>query len=287
MTTFSDILAQLKSVDPALALIFRTSDGEIGAGYHVTELRHSKSTGIDCGGRIEAFDEARLQLLDGTGEAHMSVGKFAGIVEKSLAAVPELAEAPVLVEFGHANAALSLLAIGVPDIRGDAIVVPLGPSRAVCKPFERRSAPLLRQARAAAAQASNRAPNAAAVAVDRRGLPCAGSACRFVRDFEGGLLLGAGFGLVLVAPFAKGHAIEGLAAIILGHLDPALNGGLLIPAAQAVSAETCKVHHVDILDISALSEMVAQAAERGGFKLGAGCVIHGSSPCSEPHLGSG
>ena len=137
MTTFSDLLAALKSQDPAQALIFTTDTGEIGAGYHVTELRISASKGIDCGGNVEEWQEARLQLLDGQGREHMSVGKFASIVEKSLAALPDLAQAPLLAEFGHNNAGLTLMSIGVPEVRGAAVVLPLGAARAVCKPAQR------------------------------------------------------------------------------------------------------------------------------------------------------
>ena len=65
MTTFSELVSQLQAVDPALPLIFKTKQGAIGAGYHVTELRHAHAKGIDCGGNIQTWQEARLQLMDG------------------------------------------------------------------------------------------------------------------------------------------------------------------------------------------------------------------------------
>ena len=136
MTTFSKLLVGLQAMDPALPLIFRTQHGEIGAGYHVTELRHSHSKGIDCGGNIQSWQEARLQLLDGYGGEHMSVGKFNTIVEKSLKAVPELKDAELLVEFGHNNSELSLMAIGSPEVDEDGVVIFLGEARAICKPAQ-------------------------------------------------------------------------------------------------------------------------------------------------------
>ena len=136
MTTFSELVSQLQAVDPALPLIFETKQGAIGAGYHVTELRHAHAKGIDCGGNIQTWQEARLQLMDGYGGEYMSVGKFSGIVRKSLAAVPELKQADLLVEFGHSNAELSLLALQEPVLQDDAVIVPLGDARAVCKPAQ-------------------------------------------------------------------------------------------------------------------------------------------------------
>ena len=136
MITFSELVSQLQAVDPALPLIFETKQGAIGAGYHVTELRHAHAKGIDCGGNIQTWQEARLQLMDGYGGEYMSVGKFSGIVRKSLAAVPELKQADLLVEFGHNNAELSLLALQEPVLQDDAVIVPLGDARAVCKPAQ-------------------------------------------------------------------------------------------------------------------------------------------------------
>lgn len=65
----------------------------------------------------------------------MKVGKFRGIVEKSLAAVPELAEPELKVEFGHSNNVLQLLSIR--DVQAERVVVALGEESAACKPLLR------------------------------------------------------------------------------------------------------------------------------------------------------
>lgn len=137
MTTVANLLTDLQNQDPAHPLIFMTDEGEIGAGYHVTELRHSFSKGIDCGGNIESWQETRLQLLDGQGVTHMSVGKFGNIVKKSLSSLPELADAPLLIEFGHGNNGLTLMSLDAPEVQGDTVVLRLGDARAVCKPAQR------------------------------------------------------------------------------------------------------------------------------------------------------
>ena len=136
--TFATLLTSLKPFDAAAALIFEVDDQIIGAGYHVTELRHSLSTGIDCGGNVETWQEARLQLLDGSGETHMSLGKFRAIVEKSLDRLPELADAPLLVEFSPDNLGLKLMALDAPLMKDGRISVKLRDSRALCKPAQKK-----------------------------------------------------------------------------------------------------------------------------------------------------
>ncbi|WP_298975462.1 DUF6428 family protein [uncultured Roseobacter sp.] len=135
--TLSGLLNDLQLQDPALPLVFETKDGEISPGYHVTELRHSASKGIDCGGNIESWQEAKLQLLDGRGAKHMSVGKFRSIVSKSLSAMPELKHVSLRVEFGNDNTDLCLMSLESPKHRGDRVVIGLGNTRAVCKPAEK------------------------------------------------------------------------------------------------------------------------------------------------------
>lgn len=151
--TFAKLLSSLKPLDANAALIFEVEDHVIGAGYHVTELRHSVSTGIDCGGNIEAWQEARLQLLDGPGKAHMSVGKFTDILEKSLGKLPKLSGVPLLVEFSPGNFGLKLMALSEPSVRDGRVFLKLRESKAICKPAQRNK--LLDEATNACCRVSN------------------------------------------------------------------------------------------------------------------------------------
>ncbi len=135
--TFANLLNQLKSHDPTLPLVFQSQEGDIGAGYHVTELRQNSSVGIDCGGTIERWEDARLQLLDGQGGRHMSVGKFSKILEVSLQRMPELADLPLQVEYAPKNLGLRLMSLGDPVAGDEAVVVALGDQAAQCKPAAR------------------------------------------------------------------------------------------------------------------------------------------------------
>ena len=137
MTSLAELLVDLQGFDPKLPLVFVTKEGEIGAGYHVTELRYARTKGIDCGGTIADGHEARLQLLDGAGSHPMRVGKFCEILAKSLSALPELSKAPLAVEFGHGNQDLRILSVGEAAPQQEAVVLPLGNARAICKPAQR------------------------------------------------------------------------------------------------------------------------------------------------------
>lgn len=138
--SFSTLLNNLENFDKTIPLVFESDDGPIGAGYHVTELRHSLSTGIDCGANIETWEEARLQLLDGNGKSHMSIEKFTKILKQSLEKLPELSNAPMLVEYSPNNISLKLMTIDNPYLQKDQVILKLRDSKAVCKPAIRHQA---------------------------------------------------------------------------------------------------------------------------------------------------
>ncbi len=132
--TFEELLADLAPLNQDAPLIFVTDGREIGPGYHVTELRHSVSTGIDCGGTVTTWDEARLQLLDGPGQTHMTVTKFRRILSGALEKLPVLADTPFVVEFGPDNAGLALMTPDALQNQDAKVLLPLRHSHAVCKP---------------------------------------------------------------------------------------------------------------------------------------------------------
>ncbi|MQY42490.1 hypothetical protein GG681_07530 [Epibacterium sp. SM1969] len=140
MNTLLELMTQLQRHDPNAPLVFATAAGEIAAGYHVTELRHYHAKGIDCGGRIDTWQEARLQLLDGAGETHMRLAKFLDILEKSITALPELKHAALQVEFGHNNAELRLMSLEALTLQRGRVVLQLGETRALCKPAQQKNA---------------------------------------------------------------------------------------------------------------------------------------------------
>src|SRR6516162_10402457 len=96
---------------------------------------------------------------------------------------------------------------------------------------------------------------------------------------ECGLLVLGGLLLMLGLPLIVRHAVNPLAALVLGHRYTACIGGVLHPVRQAIAAEAGEIHQVDVLHVGVLAQMLDQAAERGGLELGAGLVFkrHGAS----------
>jgi len=133
MTPLS-LLETLQALPSDLPLVFRTEEGAIGDGYHVTELKLAQISSIDCGGRLAAWTEAALQLLDGNGGGHMPVGKFAAILDQSIARVKGLGDCPVHVEFAHGNKGMRLYDIALPELLSGQVEVALTETRANCKP---------------------------------------------------------------------------------------------------------------------------------------------------------
>ncbi|CTQ56045.1 hypothetical protein LP7551_04602 [Roseibium album] len=128
------LLNRLKGMPTDAPLVFQSEQGEIGSGYHVTELKLSRITSIDCGARVDEWVEAALQLLDGKGREHMPVGKFAGIVAQSIGKVPGLRNSPMHVEFSHNNKGMRIYEVGEPDFNDGRVTVSLSEERAHCKP---------------------------------------------------------------------------------------------------------------------------------------------------------
>jgi hypothetical protein len=134
MTTARAIIDALEKLDPDTPLAFATAAGAVGGGYHITELKHTLVRSIDCGGREDSWEEAHLQLLDGPGGDLLPVGKVARILGRCLAALPDPADAPLSVEFGHGNAGLGRFTPEAPERANGRAVIFLRPETAACKP---------------------------------------------------------------------------------------------------------------------------------------------------------
>lgn len=135
-TTLNALLALLESANPDDAAVFSTSAGDIGGGYHVTELKLASIRSIDCGGQTDSWTETHLQLLDGHGGAHMSVEKLSKIASHSAKKLPGLGDAPFLVEFAPHNDGLGRYRIGAVTSEPGRVVIALRNDVAMCKPFQ-------------------------------------------------------------------------------------------------------------------------------------------------------
>jgi hypothetical protein len=117
LAEMKEILNQ-KNIDAPL--IFSTATEEIGVGYHVTEIKASDISSIDCAGNVSRWTETALQLLDGSHGTHMKVGKFIRILDHSFGAIDALRESPAFVEFAPKNKGLGKYEL-TPDETGSEI----------------------------------------------------------------------------------------------------------------------------------------------------------------------
>ncbi|AZV76473.1 hypothetical protein EBB79_00245 [Parasedimentitalea marina] len=133
LTTLNDMLKALDSEDATLPLVFTTQDGEIGGGYHVTELKQTSIRSIDCGGNIDDWRETHIQLLDGQIGDHMRVGKFTSIAAQSAAKLNGLGKAPLYFEFALENKGLRRYQVQSFASEVGQISIGLSEGRATCK----------------------------------------------------------------------------------------------------------------------------------------------------------
>jgi hypothetical protein len=132
--TLTDLMADLSRAASNTPAVFRTEAGDIGAGYHVTELKLHDINSIDCGGRLARWKEAQLQLLDKADGEHLTAGKVHAILSRCLQALPGLADVPLSVEFAPGNRGLARYNLGAVTERGDRLELPLIDDQALCKP---------------------------------------------------------------------------------------------------------------------------------------------------------
>ncbi len=98
---FADFAAQLTS-HPDLELVFEFNDAAIRPDYHLTEVVRSSVDAIDCGGAVDHWTEAVLQLIQPAHaecKRYLTAGKVWSILQRSQALVPIPDDSTLLLEF--------------------------------------------------------------------------------------------------------------------------------------------------------------------------------------------
>lgn len=136
--TFADLRASLTAFDPDLPLVFTADGVPIRGGYHVTEFQQARIASITCDGTEDAWEEARIQLLDGyAGDApRMSVGKFLSISGRVTERFADIDTLPLRVEFAPQNKGLGVYQVDPPRSDRGHVVLPLTSHQAACKPMQ-------------------------------------------------------------------------------------------------------------------------------------------------------
>jgi hypothetical protein len=137
--TLSGLLSALEG-SRGLALSFRYDGRITKPGYHVTEMKFARMTGVDCGANAETWTETVFQLWDietsVTGET-MSVDKLIGIARKVAAMIGAEGNSRLTFEVSDGVEAMRIYAFEGLDIAGGVATIRLGQRVSACKPLVR------------------------------------------------------------------------------------------------------------------------------------------------------
>ena len=134
MTT-RDLLEALRA-EPERPLRFRTPDGTVPGGYHVTEIKAATVRTVDCGGRAHAWNETILQVLPpalDAGEAPMPARTFLAIVDRVRDALALDDDAYLRVEHGPPGGSATNYRAEAIEVGADGFVVRLAAPAVACK----------------------------------------------------------------------------------------------------------------------------------------------------------
>jgi hypothetical protein len=94
--------------NPDLELTFEFEGGQIRDDYHITEVMSTTVSAMDCGQRLERWNESVIQLFEPSKESQMrsmNVKKALGIFKKSSDVIAIPGDANVVLEFKPRGAA--------------------------------------------------------------------------------------------------------------------------------------------------------------------------------------
>lgn len=133
--TVKALTAALAQAEASAVLRIEAEAMPLAPGFHVTEVGRVRVDSLDCGGRRLSYDEAMIQMLDsGTGRP-MRVGTLLGILNRTLGALPEVAEAPLGVEANPGMAGLRRFDLVGVDVAEGTVSLTLTARQAVCRPI--------------------------------------------------------------------------------------------------------------------------------------------------------
>lgn len=134
---FKDILGQ----NPSLDLQFQYADDKkVNASYHITEIKQAPVTSVDCGGKMNAWTEIVVQLMEpanGNQLRPMKVRKALSIVEIVEKALPLNLHGIVKIEFGNADFDVRQMHPFALLVDGDELTVNLRNDTVQCKALVR------------------------------------------------------------------------------------------------------------------------------------------------------
>ena len=133
--TLGQLMETFKPLADGAGVVFHTDEGEIGAGYHVTELKLAHFDSTDFGGnrhRLVGSPSAAARRAGVRPHARRQVHRHSA--QKCLETIDELRDVPVYVEFALENCGIERFRIEDIEVDGNHIAIALEPGNAACKP---------------------------------------------------------------------------------------------------------------------------------------------------------
>lgn len=123
-----------------LGLAFTYAGRTTKPGYHITELKSARITGLDCGANVESWSETIFQLWDiedsVTGEV-MTVDKLLGIIAKYTKLLNAEPNSRLSFEVSEDGEAMRIFGFDRMSVSGGVATIHLGTRAAACKPLVR------------------------------------------------------------------------------------------------------------------------------------------------------
>ncbi len=141
MKTSEFISALRRATDTQLTFV--DLDGQaVHSGYHLTELKAASFETVDCGGQVNRWHEAILQLWvpPDADDDYITVAKFLKIFDKVRGMIPLDLDAEIRVEYGDENFFPSPYQVRSVAQDRNTMRVLLQPPETACKARDRRMA---------------------------------------------------------------------------------------------------------------------------------------------------
>jgi hypothetical protein len=132
---------QLLETNKNTSLVFKYSPiPVVGANYHITEVKHIAIDSVDCGARMDRWNETVIQLWESPKEIgkteFMSSYKALGIMKKVGNMKPYDLESEVKFEYGNPKFHTAQLFVNNFEIRNEQLVLTLAVEKTNCKAKE-------------------------------------------------------------------------------------------------------------------------------------------------------
>ena len=134
---FKDTLLE----NPTLNLQFEYANNKrVDGSYHITEIKQAQIVSVDCGGKMNSWNEVILQLLEpelNSNQEAMQVNKALKIINTVEATLALHPNATTKIEFGNAVFETRQMLIAEITKDGTNLVVVLSADKTQCKALDR------------------------------------------------------------------------------------------------------------------------------------------------------